>query len=102
MPDFARGKSEAGARGDLVWLFDWVVGEVMATLEKTGQAHNTLVIVTSDNGALPGDFVLDENGHRVDSGTGRNDSCTTRMVTCRMPTGAATRRTSGKGGTACP
>jgi arylsulfatase A len=26
VPELARGKSQAGARGDLVWLFDWVVG----------------------------------------------------------------------------
>jgi arylsulfatase A len=55
VPEFARGQSEAGPRGDLVWLFDWIVGQVMETLGKTGQADNTLVIVTSDNGALPGD-----------------------------------------------
>jgi len=73
VPEFARGKSEAGARGDLVWLFDWIVGRVVETLERTGQADNTLIVVTSDNGALPGDFVLDENGRRVDSGTGRNE-----------------------------
>jgi arylsulfatase A len=55
VPDFARGQSKAGARGDLVWLFDWMVGQVMQALEETGQADDTLVIVTSDNGALPGD-----------------------------------------------
>lgn len=70
VPEFARGKSEAGARGDLVWLFDWVVGEVIATLERTGQLENTIIIVTSDNGALPGTFTLDENGNRLDAGTG--------------------------------
>ena len=68
VPEFARGKSSAGARGDLVWLFDWIVGEVVKTLEKTGQAANTLLIVTSDNGALPGTFVLDANGRRVAEG----------------------------------
>lgn len=65
VPAFARGKSQAGARGDLVWLFDWVVGRVMETLERTGQAEHTLVMVTSDNGALPGDFALDEQGLRI-------------------------------------
>ncbi len=35
-PDFARGKSQAGPRGDLVWLFDWMVGEVMSALERSG------------------------------------------------------------------
>jgi len=54
VPEIARGKSNAGARGDLVWYFDHMVGEVMQTLERTGHAPNTLVIVTSDNGALPG------------------------------------------------
>ncbi len=55
VPEFARDRSSAGSRGDLVWLFDWMVGQVMQALEETGQADNTLVIVTSDNGALPGD-----------------------------------------------
>jgi arylsulfatase A len=73
VPDFARGKSAAGARGDLVWLFDWVVGRVTETLKKTGQLDNTLLVVTSDNGALPGDFILDQQGARVLSGTGRNE-----------------------------
>lgn len=73
VPDFARGKSEAGARGDLVWLFDWVVGQVVEALERTGQRDNTLIIVTSDNGALPGDFALDDEGKRIDSGSGRNE-----------------------------
>lgn len=57
VPEFARGKSAAGPRGDLAWLFDWMVGQVLAALEHTGKAENTLVIVTSDNGALPGDRV---------------------------------------------
>lgn len=73
VPDFARGKSEAGARGDLVWLFDWIVGQVMETLERTGQAENTLIFITSDNGALPGDFVLDEEGQRIECGTDRRE-----------------------------
>jgi arylsulfatase A len=50
-PDFVIGKSEAGDRGDMVYLFDWVVGQVLDALDRTGQADNTLVIVTSDNGA---------------------------------------------------
>ncbi|MBN1247079.1 MAG: arylsulfatase [Anaerolineae bacterium] len=54
-PDFAKGKSQAGPRGDAVWLVDWMVGEVMKTLERLGQVENTLVIVTSDNGARPCD-----------------------------------------------
>ena len=45
-----RGKSGAGPYGDFVCETDWVVGEVMTALERTGTAENTLVIFTSDNG----------------------------------------------------
>ena len=65
VPEFARGKSGAGPRGDMVWLVDWMVGEVLDALEATGQAENTLVIVTSDNGALPGDRIRLENGEQT-------------------------------------
>lgn len=64
VPEFARDQSAAGPRGDLAWLFDWVVGQVLDTLDRTGQAENTLVIVTSDNGALAGDRVV-INGRQV-------------------------------------
>ncbi|TFH06006.1 MAG: arylsulfatase, partial [Spirochaetales bacterium] len=57
VPGFAQGQSDAGPRGDLVWLFDWMVGRVLDALDETGQADNTLVIATSDNGALPGDKI---------------------------------------------
>ncbi len=49
-PDFVVGASDAGDRGDMVVLFDWVVGQVLDALDRTGQADNTLIIVTSDNG----------------------------------------------------
>ncbi len=49
-PDFVVGASEAGDRGDMVVLFDWVVGQVLDALDRTGQADNTLIMVTSDNG----------------------------------------------------
>ena len=45
---------EAGPRGDMVWLYDWMVGQVMDALERLGLAEHTLLLVTSDNGALPG------------------------------------------------
>ena len=54
VPDLMRGASQAGPRGDLVALFDWMVGQVMDTLDRCGLADNTLIMVTSDNGALPG------------------------------------------------
>ncbi len=62
VPPFARGKSDAGPRGDLVWLVDWMVGRVMTALEETGQTENTLIIASSDNGALPGDRIRGQQG----------------------------------------
>lgn len=54
LPSFAapqfQGKSQAGPHGDFIHQLDWVVGELMQTLEKLGVAENTLVIFTSDNG----------------------------------------------------
>ncbi len=58
-PDFAKGKSTEGPRGDLVTVVDWSVGKIMEMLEQSGLAQNTLVIVTSDNGAMKG-----ANGHK--------------------------------------
>jgi arylsulfatase A-like enzyme len=49
-PDFIKGKSMAGERGDMVAEFDWTVGEIMKTLDSLGISENTLLIVTSDNG----------------------------------------------------
>lgn len=52
--EFAHGKSEAGIRGDMVWLVDWATGQISAKLEELGLTENTLIIVTSDNGPLLG------------------------------------------------
>ncbi|MEI6877100.1 MAG: arylsulfatase, partial [Spirochaetota bacterium] len=62
VPRFARGKSDAGPRGDLVWLFDWMLARVVDALSRTGQLDSTAIIVTSDNGALPGDRVMTASG----------------------------------------
>lgn len=58
-PNFAKGKSEEGSRGDLVTVVDWSVGKIMETLDQYNLAENTLVIVTSDNGPRKG-----ANDHR--------------------------------------
>lgn len=63
-PDFLKGSSQAGPRGDMVCVVDWVVGEVMQTLDRLGIADNTLLIVTSDNGARPCDVDGDDRGHK--------------------------------------
>jgi arylsulfatase A-like enzyme len=45
-----KGKTKAGPHGDFIYELDWIVGELLATLERLGVADNTLVIFTSDNG----------------------------------------------------
>lgn len=47
-----QGTSEAGWYGDFVHELDWIVGEVMKSLEDAGVAENTLVLFTSDNGGM--------------------------------------------------
>lgn len=54
LPSFAarqfRGTTEAGPHGDYIHEFDFIVGELLDTLDRLGVADNTLVIVASDNG----------------------------------------------------
>ncbi|HVW37735.1 MAG TPA: sulfatase [Pirellulales bacterium] len=46
------GKSQNGEYGDAVEELDWSMGEILKTLERLDLAQNTLVIWTSDNGAV--------------------------------------------------
>lgn len=46
-----QGKSKAGLYGDFVEETDASIGKILDSLERSGKAKNTLVIVTSDNGA---------------------------------------------------
>jgi len=55
--DFA-GKSGVTAYGDFVMETDWVVGQVMKTLDSMGIADNTIIYFTSDNGFAP--YVLNK------------------------------------------
>ena len=54
LPSFAadqfKGKSGAGPHGDFIFEMDYIVGELLNTLEDLGLAENTLVIFASDNG----------------------------------------------------
>jgi len=47
-----KGSSEAGCYGDYIQELDWIVGEVMRTLDELGRRDKTLVILTSDNGGM--------------------------------------------------
>ena len=44
--------SKCGRYGDFIHELDWIVGRVLATLDETKAADNTLVIFTSDNGGM--------------------------------------------------
>jgi arylsulfatase A len=46
------GTSKAGRYGDFIHELDWMIGEVMNTLDEEGLTDNTLVIFTSDNGGM--------------------------------------------------
>ena len=46
-----KGKSTVGPYGDFVLEVDWTVGQIMQSLEQSGQFENTLIIFTSDNGS---------------------------------------------------
>lgn len=46
------GSSGAGKYGDAIQQLDWCIGQVLDELERCGQADNTLVILTSDNGGV--------------------------------------------------
>lgn len=53
-PEFVRGASMEGPRGDMNALVDWCVGEVRSALEAQGVLEDTLLIFTSDNGPRRG------------------------------------------------
>jgi arylsulfatase A len=60
-----QGKSKAGPYGDFVVQVDAVVGDIVRTLERLGLADNTLIIVTSDNGAHWAPEDIRRWGHRA-------------------------------------
>jgi arylsulfatase A len=47
-----KGKTELGSYGDFVTQMDWCVGEVLDALEELELENDTIVIFTSDNGAI--------------------------------------------------
>jgi len=64
-----KGKSGLGFRGDAILQIDWAVGEILKALEQSGQADNTLILFSSDNGPVLDDGYEDGavtllNGHR--------------------------------------
>lgn len=60
-----QGKSGAGPYGDFTVQVDATVGEVLKTLDRLKIADNTLIIVTSDNGAHWKPSDIEKYGHRA-------------------------------------
>jgi arylsulfatase A-like enzyme len=63
-PEFLKGSSQAGERGDMVVMVDWMVGQIEEALEHHGLVENTLIIVTSDNGARLTNYDGRDYGHK--------------------------------------
>jgi len=69
-----KGSSKEGIRGDVIQELDWSIGEIVKTLEKNNILDNTIIVISSDNGAVNNKYVLPlrgtkyvsfEGGHRV-------------------------------------
>jgi len=61
-----QGKTKAGPHGDFIFEMDYIVGELMRTLESLGAADNTLVMFSSDNGPETLTTVRMRTDHRHD------------------------------------
>lgn len=60
-----QGKSGYGLRGDAILELDNMVKEITETLETLGLAHNTIIIFSSDNGAVLDDGYADEAVEKI-------------------------------------
>jgi len=74
-----QGKSANGPYGDSVEEMDWSTGEILATLDRLGLDDNTLVVWTSDNGAIP------QNPHQGSNAPLKGRGYDTSEGAMRMP-----------------
>lgn len=84
------GKSACGRRGDAIVQMDWVVGEVLDAIDRSGEGDNTIVVFTSDNGGIIYDgyydgAVQDLNDHLC-NGPLRGHKYLRFEGGCRVPT----------------
>jgi len=64
-PDFVKGASQAGERGDMVVMVDWMVGRIDEALRRHRIADRTLLVITSDNGARLTNYDGRDYGHKA-------------------------------------
>ncbi|MCA9839117.1 MAG: arylsulfatase [Trueperaceae bacterium] len=62
VPEFLKGSSGDGLRGDMNVLADWCLGQIYEELSKQGLLDNTLIIYTSDHGPQ---YNIGKTGHRA-------------------------------------
>ena len=60
------GKTRLGPYGDFIHQVDHTVGAILTAIEKSGQADNTIVIYTSDNGSFMYRRGNEQNHHLAD------------------------------------
>jgi arylsulfatase A-like enzyme len=63
------GKTSLGPRGDVIVEADWSVGQILEALDRLKLADNTIVIFTSDNGAVVDDGYKDDAVAKLGSHT---------------------------------
>jgi len=61
------GTSGLGPRGDVIVEADWGVGQIIKTLKEEGIFDNTLIIFSSDNGAVLNDGYYDDAVEKLGS-----------------------------------
>ena len=54
------GQTAMGARGDAIVEFDWIVGQITATLDRLKLSDDTIIILSSDNGPVLDDGYQDK------------------------------------------
>ena len=59
------GTSQAGEYGDFTAQVDGVVGQILDTVDRLGLSDDTLILLTSDNGAIWTQPKIDEFDHRA-------------------------------------
>lgn len=61
-----KGKTKSGPHGDFIFELDYIVGELMGTLQRLGLAEDTIVMFSSDNGPEVTSVYYMRQDHRHD------------------------------------
>ncbi len=100
VPAFARGRSQAGPRGDLAWLYDWLVGQ----RDGRARAHRASGRHAAHRDERPRGATRRPRarpGRARSSSTGTGKRRTAPTATTRRVDGAAPRATSGRADIGC-